>query len=56
MIEKNNLQNKEPFINKVICDDCLKIMKTLPDKCIDLVLTDPPYWIKDLLIKRQSIQ
>ncbi len=43
MIEKNNLQNKEPFINKVICDDCLKIMKTLPDKCIDLVLTDPPY-------------
>lgn len=25
--------------------DCLEFMKTLPDKCIDLVLTDPPYGI-----------
>ena len=32
-------------INKVICGDSLEYMKTLPDKCIDLVLTDPPYWI-----------
>jgi len=23
--------------------DCLEIMKTLPDGCVDLVLTDPPY-------------
>ena len=23
--------------------DCLKLMKTLPDGCIDMVLTDPPY-------------
>lgn len=32
-------------INKVHLWDCLEIMKQLPDKCIDLVLTDPPYWI-----------
>jgi len=25
------------------CGDCLEIMKTIPDKSIDLVLTDPPY-------------
>lgn len=31
--------------NTVICADCLDIMKQLPDKCIDLVLTDPPYGI-----------
>lgn len=31
--------------NKIICDDCLNIMKQLPDKCIDLVLCDPPYGI-----------
>jgi len=31
--------------NIVIQWDCLEYMKTLPDKCIDLVLTDPPYWI-----------
>ena len=23
--------------------DCLELMKTLPDGCIDMVLTDPPY-------------
>lgn len=26
--------------------DCLDIMKTMPDKSVDLVLTDPPYGIK----------
>lgn len=33
-------------MNKIIHGDSLEYMKTLPDKCIDLVLTDPPYWIK----------
>lgn len=33
----------EDFINKVICGDCLEVMKQIPDKTIDLVLTDPPY-------------
>jgi site-specific DNA-methyltransferase (adenine-specific) len=32
--------------NKVIEADCLEFMKTLPDKSIDLILTDPPYGIK----------
>ena len=36
----------EKYINKIINDDCLNILKELPDKCIDLVLTDPPYNIK----------
>lgn len=31
------------YENKIINDDCLNILKQLPDKCIDLVLTDPPY-------------
>lgn len=33
------------YINKVIQGDCLDIMKDIPDKSIDLVLTDPPYGI-----------
>jgi len=33
------------LLNTVHCMDCLEFMKTLPDKCVDLVLTDPPYWI-----------
>lgn len=33
----------EQFLNKIICGDCLEVMKGMPDKCVDLVLTDPPY-------------
>jgi len=35
----------EEMINKVHCWDCLEFMKQIPDKSIDLVLTDPPYGI-----------
>ncbi len=28
---------------KLICGDCLEIMKTLPDKSVDAVITDPPF-------------
>ena len=35
----------EKYINQIINDDCINILKELPDKCIDLVLTDPPYGI-----------
>jgi site-specific DNA-methyltransferase (adenine-specific) len=35
----------EQFENKIINADCMDILKQLPDKCIDLVLTDPPYGI-----------
>lgn len=33
----------ESLENKIIHDDCMDLMKSLPDKSIDLVLTDPPY-------------
>lgn len=35
------------MINKIICADCLDMLRQLPDKCVDLVLTDPPYLIKN---------
>lgn len=35
--------NIEEVKNTIINADCLDILKQLPDKCIDLVLTDPPY-------------
>lgn len=31
------------FVNRIINADCLEAMKLIPDKSIDLVLTDPPY-------------
>ena len=33
----------DDYINKIICGDCLEVMKGIPDKSVDLVLTDPPY-------------
>lgn len=36
---------KEIELNQAFNMDCLDFMKELPDKCIDLVLTDPPYGI-----------
>ena len=30
-------------INSIILDDCIQFMHTLPDNCIDLVVTSPPY-------------
>ena len=33
------------WMNKVVQGDCFELMKELPDKCFDLVLTDPPYGI-----------
>jgi DNA modification methylase len=33
------------LINEIIQGDCLNVMKGIPDKSIDLVLTDPPYGI-----------
>jgi DNA modification methylase len=37
----------EDFVDRVICGDCLEIMKGIPDGSVDLVLTDPPYAISN---------
>jgi DNA modification methylase len=33
-------------INKIYLGDCMDFMKQIPDKSIDLILTDPPYGCK----------
>jgi len=33
----------EDFINKIICGDCLEVMKERPDKCVDSIITDVPF-------------
>lgn len=30
-------------MSRLVHQDCLTYMKVIPDKCIDLILTDPPY-------------
>ena len=34
---------KELKLDTITCGDCMEWLKTLPDGCADLVLTDPPY-------------
>lgn len=31
------------FTDKIICGDSLVVLKELPDNCIDLIFTSPPY-------------
>lgn len=33
----------EKYLNKITCGDCYKLIKELPDKCVNLVYTDIPY-------------
>ncbi len=37
----------EAIYNSIIHGDCLEIMRKFPDGCIDLIVTSPPYNIKN---------
>ena len=39
------IEDITPLLGRIHQTDCLPFMRTLPDKCVDLVLTDPPYGI-----------
>lgn len=43
-------------INTVINADCLDYMRQLPDKSIDLILTDPPYGIGNKFTSEYGLQ
>ena len=33
----------DDFINKIICGDCLEVMKEMPDESVDMIFADPPF-------------
>ena len=33
------------FINTIIRGDCTRVMKDMPSKSVDLIVTDPPYGV-----------
>ena len=33
------------FLGKVICGDCIEVMRTMPPESVDLAVTDPPYLV-----------
>src|SRR3989339_1793775 len=45
-VEKSE-KNIDNFINKIICGDSLNIMKQIPDGSVDLIITSPPYNLKN---------
>ena len=36
----------DDFINKIICGDCLEVMKEMPKNSVDVIVTDPPYGLE----------
>ena len=38
-----NAKNAMIPINKIICGDALEKLRELPDACVDMIFTDPPY-------------
>lgn len=47
MIKKEKLKYPDDFINKFICGNTIEIMKQIPDESVDLVVTSPPYNLKN---------
>ncbi|MGD8786216.1 MAG: site-specific DNA-methyltransferase [Phycisphaerales bacterium] len=52
-VPKDKIFHREPA-GVIICADCLEILPLLPEKSIDLVLTDPPYGIGETGNKNAS--
>ena len=40
--QQDNILPKE-YENKIICADSLEVLKQMPDNCVDVMLTSPPY-------------
>lgn len=35
------------YLNKIICGDCVEVMQKIPDKSVNLIVTSPPYNLKN---------
>lgn len=44
MLEQETEELKKIKFDYIECGDCLKLIKKLPDKCVDCIITSPPYW------------
>ena len=46
-LKKRDLEFPHDFVNKIICGNAVDVMKTMPDGSIDLIITSPPYNLKN---------
>jgi len=37
----------DDYINKIICGDCIDVMQEMPEESVDLIVTSPPYNLKN---------
>jgi len=37
------IEFEQKYVNRIICGDCLEVMKDMPSGCVDLVFGSPPY-------------
>ena len=45
---------KQYELNKIYLGDTLAVLKTFPDKCVDTIITSPPYWsLRDYSVEGQ---
>lgn len=42
----NQKQFEKEFVNRIHLGKCIKVMRQMPDNCIDTIITDPPYGIR----------
>jgi modification methylase len=42
-----NTKDINKYLNKIICGDCITTMKEMPSSSIDLIVTSPPYNLKN---------
>jgi modification methylase len=45
--DSDELEFPNSYKNRIILGDCLKVMRKIPDESIDLVVTSPPYNLKN---------
>jgi modification methylase len=37
----------DDYLNKIICGDCIEVMQEMPEESVDLIVTSPPYNLKN---------
>ncbi|MFN3689857.1 MAG: hypothetical protein ACK4UU_02900, partial [Fimbriimonadales bacterium] len=43
-LREYSAKERIPFLNEIVLGDSLVLMQQLPDECIDVVITSPPYY------------
>lgn len=42
----NTATGIKKYVNKIIAGDCIESLSLIPDKSVDLIFADPPYWMQ----------